>query len=179
MRGVSGSRRAAGAAGRPRAPFALTLAAVAALYVLDALVLGQGFIAAALLLAGAAVVPKWLLLARVGRNDGRAAALATLLLASGAGAMFTINANNRLAQARADDLVERVQEYRALAGRFPATLDELVPAYVASVPRAKYTLGFGHFDYSNSDGGVFLAYASAPPFGREVYDFRRQRWRAD
>lgn len=156
----------------------LSLAALLALYACDALVLGQGFIAAALLLAVViGLLPKAWLLGRIGAPVTPTLGLAARCLACATAIMLTINLNNLLARQRGEAVVDAIRHYRAVAGHYPAALDELVPHYLDAVPRAKYTLSFNRFDYVNQSGRTALAYAETPPFGRVVYDFERRRWR--
>ncbi len=138
--------------------------------------LGHGFVSAALFAAAGANLGKVWILHRLGRPARRTLRMTFWLTACGGAIMLTINVNNHLAQARAESLVVAIDHYRAVAGRYPRTLGDLVPAYLDHVPRAKYTLSYAHFDYANSAGRVTLTYPYAPPFGRARYDFDTARW---
>lgn len=162
---------------RRRAP--LTLAALATLYLFDAAVLGQGFVAAALLtIVALGLLPKWFVLRHIGAVTWPTSRLAVMFTTCAIAIMATINFNNSLARARGEALVTAISHYRAIAGRYPRALDDLVPTYIEAIPRAKYTLSFNRFDYSGRGDRVVLAYADTPPFGRSFYDFKHQRWRA-
>jgi hypothetical protein len=84
--------------------------------------------------------------------------------------------NNRIAQSRAEELIAAVKAYRGKNGRYPQRLQELVPSFIAQVPRAKYTLSFNTFTYVASDADPLLMYAALPPFGRPVYSFAGGTW---
>lgn len=148
------------------------------LFVLDAFVMGQGFVAAVILLGvGAWLLPKAWLLRLAGRSAWPTLRLAAILAVAAFGIMVTINANNAVARERARDLVAAIETYRAINGRFPSSLEALAPAYVASVPHARYALSFNRFIYRRHGGTASLAYVDVPPFGRVVYDFGTRRWR--
>ncbi len=70
--------------------------------------------------------------------------LALLRIAIPALTLGLVMANNavqlRIAEANAPRIVAACQEFHAANGRFPKTLDQLVPRYMPSVPRAKYCL---------------------------------------
>lgn len=97
-----------------------------------------------------------------------------------AGAVLVIPINmfqNRMARERATRLVAAVNTYHEREGAWPATLEILVPRYIESVPRAKYTAIFGDFRYYVAPSQApRLEYTSLPPFGRPVYNFEKQRW---
>ncbi|MCB1746501.1 MAG: hypothetical protein H6977_02625 [Gammaproteobacteria bacterium] len=152
-------------------------AALATLFVLDALVLGQGLLAAGLVLFAVLVLlPRAWLYRQAGRATRPALAAAGACLACAVAIMVTINFNNHLARSRAAELVGVIEHFRGVAGRYPRSLEELVPRYLPAVPRAKLALGFDGFLYFNRRGRVLLAFADAPPFGRQVYDFATRRW---
>ena len=155
----------------------ITIAALAILYVLDATVLGHGFVAFALLLAATlCLLPKWLLLHRIGAPTEPTARLGTMFLGCAVAIMATINFNNHLAQQPGEALVAAISHYRAVSGHYPAALDDLVPVYIDAVPRAKFTLSFNHFEYVRKANQIALTYAHTPPFGRAFYDFGQRQW---
>jgi len=51
----------------------------------------------------------------------------------------------QIAEANADRVIKACQEFRAAHGDYPGQLDELVPDYLDSMPRAKYCLLYGDF----------------------------------
>jgi hypothetical protein len=87
-----------------------------------------------------------------------------------------IRVNNRIAARRADDVVAAVKAFHAQNGRYPDSLDALVPAFLTAVPRAKYTLQFDKFMYIKTESSALLYYVAIPPFGRPTFDFARDSW---
>lgn len=154
------------------------LAAGAGLFVLDGFVMGQGLLSAVAMLAVLGwLLPKTWLYACIGRDTSGLRVLCVALFVAACAALVAINANNALARDRADGIVAAVEAYRAVNGRYPPSLEALVPAYLEAVPRAKYALGHARFDYALSGRGATLAWAEVPPLGRTVYDFAARRWR--
>lgn len=86
------------------------------------------------------------------------------------------HANNQVAQSRADVLVSAVKNFHSENQRYPQSLNDLVPKYVARIPSAKYTLTFNEFRYMNSEQGVYLEYMEVPPFGRPHFSFNKGQW---
>ncbi|MFH1602606.1 MAG: hypothetical protein ABIH03_01720 [Pseudomonadota bacterium] len=92
--------------------------------------------------------------------------------------VFALNAaNNRVARARAEDLIAVVKAFHAKYQRYPKSLEELVPNYLERVPVAKYTLIFNRFWYMTSVDYTSLFYVDFPPFGRPTYSFTHDKWR--
>jgi hypothetical protein len=82
-----------------------------------------------------------------------------------------------IAEANAQRIVKACDEYHAANGKYPHTLDELVPRYLDAVPRAKYCLDHGEFWYWNfSEDNAHLVWWKVPPFGRKIYSFKEHRW---
>jgi hypothetical protein len=89
--------------------------------------------------------------------------------------VFSFNMlNNQIAQTRAETLITAIKAYSQKEKRYPENLTDLVPKYVSSVPRAKYSMLFNNFDYSGEYH--FLYYVSFPPFLRSIYYFGSNRW---
>jgi hypothetical protein len=82
----------------------------------------------------------------------------------------------RIGEANAPRIIAACENFHATNGKFPKTLDDLVPQYMPSIPRAKYCLAFGKFQYWNSDERPILVWCVVPPFGRKVYGFEDRRW---
>jgi len=57
---------------------------------------------------------------------------------------------SRIAKANAERIIAACEKFRAGNGRFPNTLDELVPEYMQFIPRAKYSLEWDKYQYINS-----------------------------
>lgn len=150
------------------------------LFITDALVLGQGLLAALLLITVfGGLVPQALLLRKLRRDVWPTARLAVLFGVTAVAIMTTINLNNHLARQRASDVVAAIELYYATNGRFPLVLEALVPRFLAAVPRAKFTLAFNDFIYQPRTRDAVLAYVEVPPFARLCYDFAERRWHND
>jgi hypothetical protein len=83
---------------------------------------------------------------------------------------------SRIAKANAERIIAACEKFRADNGRFPDTLDELVPAYMPFIPRAKYCLEWNKYQYINIEGHPILLWVDIPPFGRPTYNFQKRRW---
>jgi len=148
-------------------------------FLLDALVMGQGLLALVMLL----VVLVWFLpraaLARLQlrrpyqrrRYDGRVVAFT----ASAVAIMLVIGGNNRLAEHRGQVVASAIASFHDVTGRYPVSLDELVPAYLATVPAAKWSLVYDAFEYRSAPRPV-LTYYDVPPLGRRTFDVEAGRW---
>ncbi|MGZ5049358.1 MAG: hypothetical protein ACXWBI_18950 [Usitatibacter sp.] len=154
---------------------AITLSIV--LVLVDAFVLSQGGIS---LLVGA-----WLILVSLPmalffkRYRGvRLIQLASIGVGLAAVAtVFTVIAlQNRMARHRAEAVIAAVEAFHADQKRYPDRLEQLVPKYLESVPRAKYTLMFGDFMYHNYGADPTLMFTALPPFGRPTYRFAKGKW---
>jgi hypothetical protein len=80
----------------------------------------------------------------------------------------------KISDANAGRVIKACGEFRVANGRYPSTLDELVPKYLSSVPRSKYCL-MGRFFYVNSNG-ICMLWWSRWGFYRRIYDFEKGRW---
>lgn len=74
----------------------------------------------------------------------------------------------------AERVIKACDEFHLANGRYPKTLDELVPKFLSSVPPAKYCL-LGKFWYFNFEGHCGLMW-SRYGFYRRTYDFDTKRW---
>ena len=83
----------------------------------------------------------------------------------------------KVAEANAERIIKACEEFCAATGKYPRKLQDLVPGYLKSVPRAKYCLCWGEFMYWNDKGiPAMLVWCKIPPFGRKVYTFADRRW---
>lgn len=158
-----------------------TLVVASVLGFADALVLNQGVVA--VVTAVAAVVggvPR--AVAAFVRNDRPTAKLrVTRTAIYVAMAIFVVvanTANGHMARRRAEALIAACRQYQTRHGRLPERLDDLVPAFIASVPLAKYTLNYplNTFLYSARAEQHMLMWVAFPPFGRPYYIFEDNRW---
>lgn len=80
--------------------------------------------------------------------------------------------NLRLAERRADVVIEACRRFESDHRRLPASLGELVPAYLPTVPRANWTI-LGHFVYEPDRRA--LSFLAPWPFER-TYSFSTGEW---
>lgn len=81
-----------------------------------------------------------------------------------------------MARESAGSLIVAVEQFHAKHGRYPERLEEMVPEFVAEIPRAKYVVIADRFRYSRSDSRHSLMYVEMPPFGRRIYTFEDRKW---
>jgi len=151
------------------------------LYIVDALVLNQGFFA--LILVAVAIlyfVPATLWVIRTDRSLARlrVSKIGIYLLAAFS-ILITNNLQNRMADRRAVKLGDACLAYRAKYHHYPKRLKELVPEFMSSVPVAKYSLvGNEIFFYFSRDDDrePMLYYEAVPPFGRRFYHMESRSW---
>jgi hypothetical protein len=99
--------------------------------------------------------------------------LVTLLLVLG-----NYYVQRSVANANAANLIRACESYREANGTYPERLEQLVPRYVASIPRAKYCCLHGEFWYlygRDFECHILLWY-DIPPFGRKTYNLDSRRW---
>ena len=82
----------------------------------------------------------------------------------------------KIGKANAPRIIAACEQFHSANGRYPKTLNELVPQYLPSIPRAKYCLMLGEFMYWNFDEEPMLVWYVVPPYGRKTYTFNDQRW---
>jgi hypothetical protein len=150
---------------------ALTLGAV------DAFIFGQAVIAFFLCVTGALYYP---LRAIQARKDGARLKLrlskAAITSIAGFAALGAIAYGNVMARERAGALIVAVERFHAKHGRYPGRLEEMIPEFVAEIPRAKYVAIADRFRYSRSGSRHSLMYVEMPPFGRRIYTFEDRKW---
>ena len=154
-----------------------TLIIAICLFLIDALFLNQGIIAAiALLVLFFWLIPKsiFLWLKKRSVKPQLYKCLIYFLMA-----IFILGANylnNQLATSRANQIIAAVEKFKIVNHRYPKKLAELAPEYIEAIPAAKYTLFANGFFYSNRDDHAFIGYVVLPPFGRRIYDFNSKKW---
>jgi hypothetical protein len=83
----------------------------------------------------------------------------------------------KIAEANAERIIEACEEFRVATGNYPRKLQDLVPGYLKSVPRAKYCLIYGEFMYWNEEQiPAMLVWCKILPFGSRIYTFADRRW---
>ena len=85
-------------------------------------------------------------------------------------------ANNHLAQKRAESMILAVNAYMQKHGSYPRTLSDLVPEFIPAIPSAKYTLNSSGFTYIAREKQHVLIYVKKPPYGRTFYIFEDKKW---
>jgi len=98
-----------------------------------------------------------------------AAIYATLLVAT----LVVISSSARLAQHRATPVIAAVNRFYSEHGQYPATLDELVPTYLSSIPHAGFTHVGRDFRYYKTRPQLYFAGMFHGVF---AYDFPTQSW---
>ncbi len=85
---------------------------------------------------------------------------------------------NSIAESRFEVAIQACKQYQKDKGHYPDKLEDLVPAYMYSVPRAKYCVMFGEFYYFAGSGDLspMLMWTKLPPFGRPFYVFKDGRY---
>ncbi|OJW10541.1 MAG: hypothetical protein BGO49_22735 [Planctomycetales bacterium 71-10] len=80
-----------------------------------------------------------------------------------------------VAEVNSRRIVAACEDFHVANGRFPKTLDELVPQYMDSVPVAKYCLGPGcRFLYIPN--APLLVWEVVTPYYRKIYNFNSRTW---
>ncbi len=127
------------------------------------------------------VCPIWFVFS-VGKNTGQRPGwrLAFLRVATPAVTLGIALANasvqDRIAEANAARIIKACEDFHGAHNEFPKSLDELVPQYLPSIPRAKYCLVYGEFLYFYMEGRPILLWHVLPPYGRKHYNFTEKRW---
>ena len=101
-----------------------------------------------------------------------AAVYALLAMAS----LLVIGWNSDIAHKHAKPVIAVVERFHADHGRYPESLDELVPAYLPSIPRAGFTWWSRWYGY---DGLRPQLYFAAMFHGMFFYDFPSKQWLAN
>ncbi len=102
------------------------------------------------------------------------AVIYTLMLVATVG---LLSSNIKVALRRAAPVISAVNCYHSDHGAYPKTLDELVPAYLPSIPRAGFTLISRNFRYFNDERSQL--YFPAMFHGVFAYDFSTETWRTN
>jgi len=86
------------------------------------------------------------------------------------------NLNLKMGASNADRIIDAVETFYRDQNRFPEKLEELVPAYLDSVPRAAVRFNANAYRYWQEGDRPQLLWVKVPPYLRAVYDFRSQEW---
>jgi hypothetical protein len=99
----------------------------------------------------------------------KAGIYAILLLAT----LSLLSASARLARQRATPVISAVNRYRSEHGQYPGSLDQLVPAYLPSIPHAGFTRISRDFRYYSGRPQLYFAGMFHGVF---AYDFPTESW---
>ena len=152
-----------------------SLGAAAGLLVIDAAYFGS-------IMFSSVVCPIWTLVSLLKNAIERPGwGLALVRIGIPALTFWLVKVNNDFQLAVAKENARRVvsacEKYHAANGRFPGSLDELVPEYMHSVPWAKYCLGpGGNFYYYYHFGKPMLVWQVLTPYSRRIYNFDTRSW---
>lgn len=80
-----------------------------------------------------------------------------------------------IAKKNGEQVVSACESFQAANGRYPKTLEELVPQYLPSIPLAKYCAS-GQFRYHNSEDHPPILWWSKFGFLHRIYSFDRKQW---
>ncbi len=106
---------------------------------------------------------------RRSQNFRNAAIYALLFIAT----LTVISSSARLARRRAIPVISAVNRYRSEHGQYPASLEQLVPAYLPSIPHAGFTRISQDFRYYNDRPQLYFAGMFHGVF---AYDFPTESW---
>ncbi|MDY7228440.1 hypothetical protein [Hyalangium rubrum] len=90
-------------------------------------------------------------------------------------------AGSERARKNAERIIAACKAFRERHGRFPDTLEELVPEFFPELPPAKYAGPHFGFVYDVSGGELgpkrhVLGWTELIPFGRPFYVLEEERW---
>jgi hypothetical protein len=149
------------------------------LFLVDLGYMGQGLFSLLVAVVGLTILllrSMWSLIRGQRPLAGSRAARAALYLLLGAATLGAMRFHARTARVNADRVIEACRSYERAHGKLPERLQDLVPAFLPAVPRAKYTGMYGEFTYLSSATDHRLLYVALPPFGRRLYHFEADRW---
>jgi len=158
-------------------PLAKSVITAVVLFVLDAFVLGQGVIAViTLLIVVFGFMPKAVIAFFKRRSPRYYLKKSLIYTVMAVGVLGVIFVNNRIARERAEHLIDKIEDYKTAEGKYPETLETLIPEHIDAIPKSKYTVSHNRFLYIYGKGGVLLGYVHLPPFGRLMYSFDTKKW---
>jgi len=85
--------------------------------------------------------------------------------------------NNHIGSKNAEKIIFATTSYHADTKKWPDNLEQLVPKYLDAIPVSAYRSSNNRFMYFvNDDGDPYLSWTTFPPFGRQVYNFKEDKW---
>ncbi|MBS4097759.1 MAG: hypothetical protein KGZ83_13090 [Sulfuricella sp.] len=161
--------------------FRSSLLIAAGLYYIDAIWLGQGGIAVLALLALVIFFIPATLLAWYRKNlfmRNLRAARTFLYLLMAAAILITVRIDLAGAREKGETIVAALHAYQAKTGQYPDELEQLVPAYLPAIPKARFSLSMNEYRYFVTKGkdSHTLSYIASPPFGFTYYTLEKGQW---
>lgn len=80
--------------------------------------------------------------------------------------------NDITAKSAAGEIIKAAESYKAKTGAYPQKLEDLRPAFISKIPRAKYTVLWSNFYILDGN----LVYVNTPPFDLRQYAFADGKW---
>ena len=157
----------------------ITIVMATSLFLVDAFVLNQGFLAAIVIFIVLIVLlPRALWTYRTDRGIGRRRLTTAGIYLLAGFAVLSANAiQNRIADRRAVFLGDACLAFHSKYYHYPQRLQELVPEFIPSLPAAKSLSGIAFVYIPNLKGGEpMLFYEAVPPFGRRFYHMESRSW---
>jgi hypothetical protein len=149
------------------------------LFLVDLGFMGQGVFSMLVAVVGVTVLMlgcAWSFIRGQRPRAASRAARAALYFLLGAATFGAMRFHAETARVNADRVIAACRSYESAHGRLPQRLQDLVPAFLPAVPRAKHTGMYGEFMYLSSPASHTLIYVAFPPFGRRLYHFEESRW---
>jgi hypothetical protein len=150
-----------------------------AIYLIDAIWLGQGAIAmATVVFVVLYALPRagWAWYKKNPALRNLRLAKMGIYLVAAALVLATINIDLHFARQRAETVITALKQYQARHGNYPDKLDKLVPEILPAVPDARISLTMNRFFYHATDNSHDLSYIVMPPFGLNSYNLESGRW---
>jgi hypothetical protein len=158
-----------------------SLFASAALYLVDSFIVGHGALTCGLALQGylaALLIGLPLLVFRRPGTALQLLAFAGVFSLAAVATVVTLVLQSRVAQSRTEVIAAACHEYKQRHGRYPERLAELVPAHLPSVPRARYTVFSGGFEYKPSSRRPWISFQDVGGMA-STYDVAARRRLSD
>lgn len=83
------------------------------------------------------------------------------------------------AQHRGETIITAVNNYQQDKGRYPDTLENLVPVYLPEIPAARViptVIAPTDFYYLGAPDDPHLMFVEFPPYGRQSWSFQQKEW---
>lgn len=163
----------------PAAQLRTSLGIAVAIFLIDAILLGQGIVAAiTVLLMLFYALPRALWAGYKKNRDLRNLRFAKMGIYLGAAALVlaVINIDLHFTRQRADEVIAALNKYQAQRGNYPDKLEALVPEFLPAVPDARISLTQNQFYYHATAKSHDLSYIVIPPFGLNSYNLENGRW---